>query len=326
MIIFLAPALLLLQMSKIDLLRPLSDGWREITTGVHTQARTDSYVEDVAFTPDGQVLIAASQHDGVQFRRLADGQVLHTFGRVLRHATLAGDGTLLATQQGSGPMLIKIWQTGNDQTPIQTLTSTWAGGMAFAPDNQQLAIAGATNVQVWSVAEGTLVHTLAVEGATVAFTPDGQFLTVGIPNKGVQLWRRSDWTQTVAVAGWGTFLALAPDGQIGAVPATVDQGTILLWRTSDGAILHTLTGVTGQIQALTFSPSGTVLASSDGDGGVQVWDVRNGALLQTLTMGASDSVGTLAFSPDGQTLAMGSYQTLRLWTLPGPIAQPAKHP
>ncbi|MEI6446233.1 MAG: hypothetical protein WCO29_24680 [Nostocales cyanobacterium ELA583] len=46
-----------------------------------------------------------------------------------------------------------------------------------------------------------------------------------------------------------------------------------------------------------------------------MWDVKAGKLLQTLT-GHSDPVRSVAYSPDGKTLASGSGDdTIKIWRL-----------
>ena len=84
----------------------------------------------------------------------------------------------------------------------------------------------------------------------------------------------------------------------------------------DGTVLQTITtGQTGAINALAFSPDGTILASASADMTIDLWNVSDGALMNTL-VGHTDSVNAVAFSPDGQTLASGSSdQTIDLWNV-----------
>lgn len=327
LVLLLALTLLLLRVIKPDILGPLSDGWQEITTGIHTLARVEGFVETVAVTPDGQTVVAGTQYEGGQIWRISDGQRLQTFGSGFVRSALAPDGELVATgERADTNRVVHIWRTKDGSLVRDLSVPPGLFNLTFAPDGQMLATTTDENVQVWRVADGTLVHTLPVNATSVAFTPDGQTLAIGSPDYGVQLWRIADWTKRATVSGWSTDFALAPDGQTGAVPPSSDCGATLLWRVVDGMVLRTLSGGTNQIHALAFAPSGTVLATSDNGGGVWLWDVTSGTLLHTLDLHISNSVEALAFSPNGQTLVMGSYQRVLLWQLPGPIAQAAKHP
>jgi serine/threonine protein kinase len=66
------------------------------------------------------------------------------------------------------------------------------------------------------------------------------------------------------------------------------------------------------LEAVAFSPDGSILASTDGKT-VELWRVSDGILLRILE-GHTDWVDSIAFSPDGTTLASGSADnTVNLW-------------
>jgi hypothetical protein len=77
-------------------------------------------------------------------------------------------------------------------------------------------------------------------------------------------------------------------------------------------LARTLTGHTGGVYGVAFSPDG-LLATASLDKTAQVWDPGSGDCLRTLT-GHTSGVWAVAFSPDGRMLATASPdKTARLW-------------
>ena len=71
---------------------------------------------------------------------------------------------------------------------------------------------------------------------------------------------------------------------------------------------------------LTFSTRGELLVRGDGNGTVHVWHVQTGQEVATF-QGHTGLVSTLAFSPDGKTLATGSADTTALtWDVGAALA------
>jgi WD40 repeat protein len=207
-----------------------------------------------------------------------------------------------------------------------------AQSVAFSPDGETLASAGGT-VSLWRVEDEELLRTLKDPDGedsdyvnSVAFSPDGQTLATG-----VQLWRVEDGTLLRTLEGHFdkvTSVAFSPpDGQILA-SGSID-GTIRLWRVADGVLLRTLEGNLSEVNSVAFSPDGQILAS--GAGGrydfdtpdrLMLWRVEDGVLLQVLPQRAVpgdpeyDPVNSVAFSPDGQTLASAhDRDTVVLWQI-----------
>jgi WD40 repeat protein len=109
--------------------------------------------------------------------------------------------------------------------------------------------------------------------------------------------------------------AIAPDGKMVAINDI--QSCIILDSTS-GKELHRFPMDDVVNYTLTFSPNAQLLAvgrGSNKSGEVVLWDVVSGARRATLK-GHTNRVVSLAFSPDGQSLASGSEdQTVKLWNV-----------
>jgi WD40 repeat protein len=76
-----------------------------------------------------------------------------------------------------------------------------------------------------------------------------------------------------------------------------------------------LEGHSDNIQSVTFSPDGSLIASGAGgtDDTVKIWKVADGSLVRTLT-GHIDDVESVSFSPDGKLLISGSGDTtIKMW-------------
>jgi WD40 repeat protein len=89
------------------------------------------------------------------------------------------------------------------------------------------------------------------------------------------------------------------------------EGAVKLWDPATGEERARLTGHTGTIEAVAFSPDSTKLATAGGlrDGMVRLWDVHTGALCAVFGIKLPAHFDVLAksvtFSPDGTMLAAG---------------------
>jgi WD40 repeat protein len=77
-----------------------------------------------------------------------------------------------------------------------------------------------------------------------------------------------------------------------------------------------LSGHTGPVFSVAFSPNGKTLASRSLDGTVRLWNVGTHRQIGILLAGHTGPVNSVAFSPNGKTLASGSLDgTVRLWNV-----------
>ncbi len=111
-------------------------------------------------------------------------------------------------------------------------------------------------------------------------------------------------------------LAFSPQAKLVAV----GRGSIVeLVDPVSQVAVKKLEGHRGEVNALVWSADGTQLFAASGEnaieGEVRQWDVATAKVVRTFT-GHRDMIYALALSPDGKTLATGSYdQKIKLWNV-----------
>ncbi len=92
---------------------------------------------------------------------------------------------------------------------------------------------------------------------------------------------------------------ISPDGKTFA--AGIGK-TIVLWDIASGEKIMTLTGHTGSVNSLAFSPDGNTLVSGNWNDTVRLWDVATATQKKALT-NHRNSISKVIFSPDGSKVA-----------------------
>jgi WD40 repeat protein len=297
------------------------------------------FVLPVAFSADGRTLASGADHHGIKLWDVASGRELRTLighSNVVSSVAFSPDGHTLAS--GSLDHSVKLWDMASGRD-LRTLSghSDEVQSVAFSPDGRTVASGGDDrSVRLWDVGSGRNLRTLSGQSSainSVAFSPDGRTLTWGSNDPGIKLWdvasgrvmrtlrRHSDRVRSVA---------FSPDGRTLA-SGSRDQ-RIKLWDVASGRELRTLSGEFGDVNSVTFSPDGRMLALGSEDSSIRLWDVVSGREVRTLehvTTGLppplqqlqdmshsmhSDRVLSVAFSPNGRTLASGSGDhSVKLW-------------
>jgi WD40 repeat protein len=111
-------------------------------------------------------------------------------------------------------------------------------------------------------------------------------------------------------------LAVSPDGKFYAVGL---PGVVELRAFDTRAVVKKFEGHKGNVNDLAFTADGKRLAAAAGEPGVagevRIWNVETGRMVRTIAA-HTDAVYSVAISPDGSTLATGSYdQLIKLWEL-----------
>ncbi len=317
-----------------------------------------SWVNAVAFSPDGRMLVASSyfgkktgqlllwdlDRRGAPPTALPDPPDGYIFALSFRP-----DGKALAAANQDGVVL--LWDLQHPSDPPAVLAEHEAGAwsLAFSPDGQRLAVGAKRDDTVrlldlsdpdtgliFGAAE-TPVHDTAPEGGyspggvPVAFSPDGRTLASGSQRGNVRLWDPTSSTKPVREyrghEGPVWSLAFSPDGN--RLASGGRDATVRVWDARDaGAPPRVLRGHEGEVVSLAFDPNGETLASGSLDNTIRLWDLRSpGAGAVVVRSDPDYDVNDVAFGPDGLRLASASLgpHGLRLWDL-RPSGQPSVLP
>jgi WD40 repeat protein len=240
------------------------------------------------------------------------------------------DGRLLASAGSDHVVLLWEVATGRETAVLEGLGQTMYC-LAFSPDGKLLAAGGLDEtVCLWDIPDGRLRGELPGHWPVtmaLSFSSDGKTLAAGVGDRfqgsasgEVKLWDVATGTWKADLlgpiertVGWpqGSVwsLAYSPDGQLLAVGT--GTGHLTLWDVAgEGALAYFEQGA--GVRALAFSPDGWLLAAA-GQYTVRLWDLATGAERGEI-QGHRGWVWSLAFAPDGRTLATGSMdRTTRLW-------------
>jgi WD40 repeat protein/tRNA A-37 threonylcarbamoyl transferase component Bud32 len=297
---------------------------RNTKTGKVEQSfeRLDGVVSSVVISPDGGHVAAAAGWVTPQGNFGSDVLVWDVrlkklaFSFQMARVEVGGlafspDGKRLAWGGTGGRVEVRETATGRLLLPLAGHTEA-VMGVAFSPDGKQLATtSNDRSAKLWDAQTGLVLATFRGHSARVGalgFDPAGWRLATGGRDGLVKVWdvlagptprRLRGHTQPVR------SLSFSPDGRL----ATCSIDKVLLWEPRSAGKPRELDC---DAQRVAFSPDGRRMAAAIGwltnaerPGVVEVWDVRQGRKLHTLT-GHKLAVLHVAYSPDGKLLVSAS--------------------
>ena len=184
--------------------------------------------------------------------------------------------------------------------------------MQYSPDGKLLAVASGIGIWLYDVATRREIALLTEHTSVVdrlAFSPDGRTFVSGSENGTILLWGYNSadgsmGVQTRFTVDRGEFsnlnLAFSPDGR---TLAGGSGDTIRFWDTVTG---EQKSAITSFNNFLSFSPDGaTIIVCVNREGTIGLWNPVTGKHKKMIP-GDIDRVVSVALSPNGKTIAMGS--------------------
>jgi WD40 repeat protein len=188
--------------------------------------------------------------------------------------------TLPALEVISLPNAVRLVEIGGLDANLHILINA----VAWSPNGSLLAVSRGNQVALYTGKGADLepLVTLPLDALTpaLAFSPDGRWLASGARDGLIRVWAVQDLLTISA-----TSLPPAPVWQVEAHQKGVNS--------------------------LVYSPDGKWLASGGNDAVARLWDSTTGDPLGMI-IGGSYAVPSIAFSPDGSTLAIANGEYIRL--------------
>lgn len=235
---------------------------------------TEKLIFDADISPD-RSLIAAGVYgsEGVYVWETSTGELIDTFTGSWSHVEFSPDGRWLAFN--SALSTVTIWDVASWQPVLDLIGPT--GDLVFLPDGTTLAAVDDDSVVLYELPDGDVLQEFKGLGfiLSVAFSPDGTRLAVGLDDGTVVLWDVTSNRLIYELDGHEQQvrgLDFSPSGELLASGSFDD--TAILWNVKTGQPVETLSGHSNSVTSVEFSPDGTLLATGSSDGTVILWPVE----------------------------------------------------
>jgi WD40 repeat protein/class 3 adenylate cyclase len=285
-------------------------------------------VEQVAFSPDGSLLVTAHSDQQAIVWDSSTGKRLLGIGSSdpIRDVAFRPDGQVLAV---GGLTQVTIFDLANRRN-LFVLGTKWSGTqqswesypgvgrIAFHPDGTRLAVANLDGLpKVWDLATRSEAITLtghAGKATAIAYSPDGTRLATGSNDETVRIWDAATGKELRKMDGSAAAsgrVVFSPDGH--RLASVGSDGTLTVWDVASGQRVSSVAGQAIGFRDVAYTPDGKQLVTAGSDGTVRMWDAASGLQVRVST-GHKSAVRAVAVSPEGLILATCSDDgTAKVW-------------
>jgi WD40 repeat protein len=277
-------------------------------------AENNGALNAIAISPDGQTIasVGAGNYPAISLLDAEGGNALRTLrstGLQVHQLVFSPDGSILAS---GGLADTELWDVVSGRRLVEPMKEVGVReSLVFSPDGRMLATGGFGTINLWDVSNGHKIQVLqggTFDGATLAFSPDGRTLASTGSDR-IELWDLAEG-RVASTLGSDTHISalmFTPDGS-----GLITRGEVVkLWDLGNHCEVRSFGEATSTDLPLSLSHDGSILATANGDNTIVLWEVTSGRQVGILGT-RREPVNSVAFSPDGKTLATGS-ETITLW-------------
>ncbi|MEW6358694.1 MAG: CsgG/HfaB family protein [Planctomycetota bacterium] len=279
----------------------------------------------IAFSPDGKYLAVGGEGDWknpITIFEMPLGQqraVLIGHTKWVTGLVFTLDSRFLIS--GSNDKTVRVWEVASGAQVRQAQDIQEVHGIAYAAGGKIMVSGGKEcAVTIWDA------DTLAIRGQGhrhgkwvqgVAMTPDGALAASASDDGTIAILdlARGGVVRTLQGSEDEVLcVAISPDGKY--LACGCEDESVKAWTLPDFAGPRAFVGHGNDVISITYSADGRYLASGSRDHSVIVWDADTGMMVQRMAVDADP--WSLAFSPDGKLLAVGtSNKGVLLYALEG---------
>ncbi len=272
-------------------------------------------------SPDGSTLISSAAGAALRlFSALGGGLLARPAGHAgqILSGRLSTDASLLLTT--SADKTARLWRLSSGQA-LDVLSGHTEAVLSgeFSPDGEKVVTASRDNdARIFTLGGGQQLLRLGGHRDMVlyaTYSRDGRYIATASADRSAAVFDATSGKMlaSISLPDSVQVVAFSLDGEYLATGTGYLDRTIRIWDWHQRRVVVELSGHSGGITALAFSPDARLLGSTSSDGTLRLWDFRAG---QPVWISPPQPVGLcqLAFAPRGERIATSEVSgSVRLW-------------
>jgi WD40 repeat protein/GTPase SAR1 family protein len=287
-----------------------------------------SWINSVAVSPDGTWVASGSDDKTVKIWDLETGEyraTLEGHTDMVNAVAITPDGKRILSGSDDHTVLILDVDSGKEHTKLKGHTSFVRSLIALSDTKHALSsqdvYKGVVNLKLWELTSLSCIRTIPCGTETgdgvfsIAANLSGTQALSGHRDGRLRLWNLKTGECLATLKDHSDIvksIQITPDGRF-AVSGSDDK-TVKIWNLETGTCVGTLEGHQAEVLSVAVSPDGALIASTGfTDRTVRLWDWKSGACIQVISNKDNNFPISVAFSPDGARLVVGTAYTATIY-------------